>query len=75
MVYRGSAVPALVGSYLYADFCSGRVWAVSVRGGQPLEVLGASGSRAVASFGTDEAGEVYLLIHGGAVQKVTGATP
>ena len=25
-VYRGTAIPALQGGYVYADFCSGRVW-------------------------------------------------
>ncbi len=25
-VYRGSAIPALRGDYLFADYCSGRVW-------------------------------------------------
>ena len=25
-VYRGSGVPALLGRYVYADYCSGRVW-------------------------------------------------
>jgi glucose/arabinose dehydrogenase len=73
VVYRGAAIPALVGSYLYADFCSGRVWAVSVNGGAPSQVLGPDSARRVASFGTDAAGEVYLLIHGGAVQRIAGA--
>jgi glucose/arabinose dehydrogenase len=73
VVYRGAAVPALVGSYLYADFCSGRVWAVSVSGGAPSQVLGPNSERRVASFGTDAAGEVYLLIHGGAVQRIAAA--
>jgi glucose/arabinose dehydrogenase len=72
VVYRGRALPALVGHYLYADFCSGRVWAVNVEGGEPVQLLGQSSERRVASFGTDADGEVYLLIHGGPVQKVVG---
>jgi glucose/arabinose dehydrogenase len=72
VVYRGRALPALVGWYLYADFCSGRVWALSVDGGEPVQLLGSGDGRAVASFGTDADGEVYLLIHGGAVQKIVG---
>ena len=27
-VYRGSAQPALVGGYVFADYCSGRIWAI-----------------------------------------------
>jgi hypothetical protein len=36
-------------------------------------VLGPNSARRVASFGTDAAGEVYLLVHGGAVQRIAGA--
>jgi len=28
-VYRGSAIPGLRGYYLFADYCSGRVWFVA----------------------------------------------
>ena len=72
VVYRGRAVPALVGWYLYADYCSGRVWAVASTGGEPVALLGQGGARNVTSFGTDEAGEVYLAVQGGAVLKVVG---
>jgi glucose/arabinose dehydrogenase len=34
-VYRGHAVPALTGQYLYADFCSGRIWAAQKIGTAP----------------------------------------
>lgn len=73
VVYRGSAVPKLVGWYLYADFCSGRVWGVPVDGGTAVQLAGAQGGRSIASWGVDAAGEVYALVHGGAVLRVTGA--
>lgn len=73
VVYRGRAVPALVGWYLYADYCSGRVWAVPSSGGAPVALLGQGGARSVTSFGTDEVGEVYLAVQGGAVLRVVGA--
>ena len=73
VVYRGRAVPALVGWYLYADYCSGRVWAMPARGGAPVALLGQGGARNVTSFGTDEAGEVYLAVQGGPVLRVAGA--
>jgi len=33
-VQRGSAIPGLVGTYLYADYCSGRVWGIPAAGGR-----------------------------------------
>ena len=32
-MYRGSALPALVGSYLFADYGSGRIWRLVSNGG------------------------------------------
>ncbi len=60
-VYRGTAVPALVGQYLYADFCSGRIWAAQRAGAGPWvpAELGATGY-AITTFGEDEAGELYF---------------
>lgn len=72
VVYRGRAVPALSGWYLYADYCSGRVWAVTARSEQPVALLGEGGVRGITSFGTDEAGEVYLAVQGRPILKVVG---
>jgi hypothetical protein len=60
-VYRGAAVPALVGQYLYADYCSGRIWAAQGAGADPWvsTELGATGY-AITTFGEDEAGELYF---------------
>jgi len=73
-VYRGSAVPALVGTYLYADFCSGTVWGLDAAAPAPTpRVLLASGL-AVASFGEGEDGELYLAdLAGGRVFRVVAA--
>jgi glucose/arabinose dehydrogenase len=63
VVYRGSAVPALVGAFLFTDYCDGRLRAIRADGGQTVDertfddVSGAS----LVSFGTDAAGEVYVL--------------
>ena len=37
VVYRGSAIPALAGAFLYTDWCSGRVWTLRQSGGQVTE--------------------------------------
>ena len=68
VVYRGEAIPALVGHYLFGDFCSGRIWALPLDGGAVVEV--AVSPRPVASFGTDADGEVYVLTFGGAVLRI-----
>jgi len=34
-VYRGSAIPSLEGWYVYGDYCSGEVWAVSATASRP----------------------------------------
>ena len=60
-VYRGVAVPALTGKYLYSDYCSGRLWTAQRNGAGTWSAteLGATGL-AVSSFGEDEAGELYF---------------
>ena len=61
VVYRGAELPWLAGAYLFADFCSGRVWALEARGeGWQMRELAQLDAR-IASFGVDAAGEVYLL--------------
>jgi quinoprotein glucose dehydrogenase len=66
-VYRGKKFPGLVGHYLYADYVSGRIWALkydekkkAALANHPIPYEGAA--LPVISFGEDEAGEVYFMI-------------
>ncbi|MBI3934640.1 MAG: PQQ-dependent sugar dehydrogenase [Acidobacteria bacterium] len=70
-IYRGTAVPSLVGKYLYADFGTGILWALSeLSNGQwRNEELLRTGLN-VSSFGEDEAGQLYLVDYGGSVQQI-----
>ncbi len=73
-VYRGEAVPALRGNYLFGDFCSGRVWALPLGDdGTPAaehRLLFQSGAR-ISSFAQGHDGEVYLLdFAGGGVYRI-----
>jgi glucose/arabinose dehydrogenase len=73
-VYRGSVVPALRGTYFYADFCAGFVRSFRYQNGQPTEQtewpsLSPSGSF-VTSFGEDAAGELYVMTQGGGLFKL-----
>ena len=76
-VYRGRNLPALQGSYLFGDFCSGELFAVSVgnggAAGSEPRVLRKSGMR-ISSFGEDEAGEVYVVDHRGSLFRI-GPSP
>lgn len=64
-VYRGNNIPALQGHYLFADFGSGTLWALSPESdGYRRRVLLDSG-RNVASFAEDPSGELYLVTFSG----------
>ncbi len=69
-VYRGTRAGSLRGTYVFGDYCSGRI--MGLIDGQPLVLL-SSGLR-ISSFGEDEAGELYVVDHGGGIYKITPAS-
>ena len=61
-VYRGTAIPGLVGSFLYGDFVTGRIWGVfdDGQGGEDgVELLDTS--IGISSFGQANDGELYVI--------------
>ncbi|MBL9077612.1 MAG: PQQ-dependent sugar dehydrogenase [Planctomycetes bacterium] len=68
-VYRGSAVPALQGAYVYGDFVSGRVWALVHDGVQAVQNTLLTTTANPAAFGEDAAGEVYVCCFDGFVRR------
>lgn len=62
-VYRGLHYPALVGTYFFADFGSGRIWSLRKTGpapwSAPQQVLDTDFN--ISAFGEDEAGELYIV--------------
>jgi len=72
-VYRGAAIPALQGHYFYSDFCSGFVRSFRYEDGAAVDEFQwptlAPGA-GVPSFGTDAAGELYVMSTAGLVFKV-----
>lgn len=68
-MYRGAAIPALKGQYLYADFVTGRLWGARQNGGRwqatPLGQV-----QNPSAFGEDERGELYVAEYGGRVLKI-----
>ena len=62
-VYRSSRLPELNGKYLYADYVTGRLWALGHDAGKVTENLQISaGGIPVTAFGEDKHGEVYYMI-------------
>ena len=64
-VYRGSAMPALQGSYIFGDFCTGQIWAATQSEGtwQLGEPLGTDWS--ISTFAEDADGELYVANYDG----------
>jgi len=74
-VYRGDSIDRLRGVYLYGDFCSNDVAAFRYCDGElagPRRVPGLTKiAKGLASFGRDNAGELYLVYHdSGHVKRV-----
>jgi glucose/arabinose dehydrogenase len=75
-VYRGSFAPGLVGKYIYGDYVTQRIWALSYDGTGPASnesLLTAPAS--VSSFGVDETGELYVVdLNGGGLYRFDSAS-
>jgi len=72
-VYRGNSVPALAGTYVYGDFCSGIIWGAKNNSGTWSSTQLLSTGLLISSFGEGEKGEVYVAHHGspnGAVYRI-----
>ncbi len=72
-VYRGAAIPALVGRYVFADFCSREVWALRRDGGNVSVTALGSVPGNPSSFGEDAAGELYITAFDGKIYKLVPA--
>jgi glucose/arabinose dehydrogenase len=77
-VYRGSAVSNMRGLYLFGDYCSGELFAISAsanrKGSTVPRVLMKTGLR-ISSFGEDEAGELYVVDHKGGIYRIAASGP
>ncbi|MDP9387606.1 MAG: PQQ-dependent sugar dehydrogenase, partial [Actinomycetota bacterium] len=70
-VYRGAQLPALQGTYVFADFCRGQLMGLRSDGAgrfraAPLDLQVDN----VSSFGEDQAGELYVLSLSGPVLRL-----
>jgi uncharacterized repeat protein (TIGR03806 family) len=65
-VYRGAAMPELVGKYVFGDYSSGEIWQLERTDEAPqVDLLLRSGIN-ISGFAEDRTGELYVLDYGGA---------
>ncbi|MDJ0907868.1 MAG: PQQ-dependent sugar dehydrogenase [Woeseiaceae bacterium] len=70
-VYRGSAVPDLVGWYVFGDFVSGRIFAIPADTPSfvaPTELLDTT--IPIATFAQDSDGELFVVSYGGTISRI-----
>ena len=61
-VFRGRGMPSLLGAYVYADFCSGKIWGLRYDGASVGEqMLLVDSDLFITSFGQDLALNLYVL--------------
>jgi glucose/arabinose dehydrogenase len=69
-VYRGSALPELVGWYIYGDYCSGNIWAVNTADDSD-PVLLARSELPIAAFGELPDGEIVAVTFANGIFRLT----
>ncbi len=72
-LYRGTAIPALVGWYVYADYCSGQVRALQIADRAVVKELTFGTESAVTAVREGPDGELYVLSGDGPVYAIRQA--
>jgi glucose/arabinose dehydrogenase len=71
-VYRGDPIASLKGYYIYGDYCSGNIWALTYDGDTVTEnTLLVDSDLSITSFGQDLAGNLYILDRQGGIYTLT----
>lgn len=71
-VYRGSAIPALQGKYVYGDFCAQGVYSTTLNGSSQREQL-TPAPGIITTFGEASDGEIMLGDYHGAIYRLTAS--
>jgi glucose/arabinose dehydrogenase len=70
-LYRGKAIPGMVGRYIFGDFISGKIWVLTPNGANWDRTLSLSTGRGISSFARDDDGELYVVDYSGSILKVS----
>jgi glucose/arabinose dehydrogenase len=73
--YRGTRVSGLGGTYIYGDFCTGRIWGATPSGALWSTTALLDLPFQISTFGEDQAGELYIAQYGaaGAISRIKSA--
>jgi glucose/arabinose dehydrogenase len=71
-VYRGARYDFLEGAYLFADYCTGAIFAIDAASDRLVApvVVGNAGGGGTSAFGEDTAGELYVMNLSGKISRV-----
>lgn len=70
-VYRGTAIPALAGRYVFGDFVSGRIWHIAGDTSPTATVtVGFDSGLSIAAFAHDGDGELYVVNYAGTLYRL-----
>ncbi len=70
-VYRGDLAPSLAGRYVFADYGTGRIWALAWDGADAEVEEIMNTNLAISSFGVDGQQELYALAFNGRIYRFT----
>ncbi len=70
-LYRGSAIPALVGWYVFADYCGGQVRALQIADRAVVKQVSLGHVPSVTAVSEGPDGELFVLSGGGQIYAVT----
>tara|TARA_S200000501_G_C20797934_1_gene732678 strand:- start:158 stop:1348 length:1191 start_codon:yes stop_codon:yes gene_type:complete len=77
-VYRGKENSELWGTYIFGDYCTGKIWSFKLIDGKPvnfknlrsvIKKYSADVPTFISSFGVDHSGELYVVDYLGAIYK------
>ena len=72
-VYRGFGLPELNGSYIYGDYCSGKIWEVNIKAllqGDATPRILVDSDLYITSFAQDLSGNLYVLSQNAGVYRL-----
>ena len=78
-VYRGSKIPSLYGHYIFADYCTGRIWSFKYADKElsdfkeltnSINLENGKKTIYISSFGEGSNGELYIIDYSGTVYQI-----